>query len=101
MAQKENQRIALTKKLLQEGLLADVLELGHTELVANGKGDEAKSRLGQHAHTLHLLQGIKAQAGETDGTEAERSHQKTCHQISSNGRELKGLCQAGKHQACE
>ena len=81
--------------------LAHGFELAQAELIADGEGDEAQGRLGQNAQGLHLRQGVEAQAGQTQGADAEGAKQQACHQIGGDSGQMHQLGHAGQHQAAD
>ena len=82
-----------------DGGLAHGFELTEPELIADGEGDEAQGRLGQHTQGLHLLQGIEAQAGQTKPADAEGAQQQTGHQIGRDSGQMHQLGHSGQQQA--
>ena len=67
---------------------AHSLQLAQTELIANGECDKAQCDLGHKADTLDLFQRVKAQSGQTNGTQAEGTKDQTCKQISGYRRQV-------------
>ncbi len=83
----------------EDGLAAGSLQLGQTELIADGKGDEAQSGLGNDLQAFHLLHRVKAQAGDIQSAQQERAQDQAGYQISGNRRQVYQLCKTGEHQA--
>ena len=60
-------------------LLAGLFKLAEAELVADGKRDKAHRHIGDHAQRLDLIVTCKAEAGNAEAAQHERSDQNTRH----------------------
>ena len=84
-----------------KGLLADLAQILQAELTADGKGDKAERQLGDHAETLDLSHGGKAEAGNAERTEAKGSDQNAGDEVGGHGGQLDRLKQTGHQKPCQ
>ena len=83
----------------KSGAFAHGLQLAQPEFIADGEGDEAQGRLGQHLQGFHLLQGVEAQAGQTEPANAEGPQQQTGHQIGGHRGQMQQLGHPGQQKS--
>ena len=70
------------------GLLAGVLQLGETELIADREGNKAERDIAKDREALYLLHIVKPKSLHANEAEAVRTHQNTGHQIGGHRRQI-------------
>lgn len=84
-----------------EGLSPGLFQGAQTELIADGKGDEAEGNVGNQGKAVQCLVRGKADAGDVEPAKKKGPDQKAGNQIGCDIRQAEAPDQAGHHQACK